>query len=88
MKYCDSLSRHVCAVDCRGSGGGVMEADAYKLKLLTSDRLLPSHHAGTIARLDSRLYCGRFSRDGSTFAVSRQDDRWLRACLLTAPFAL
>jgi hypothetical protein len=31
--------------------------------------------SGTVARLNARLYCGRFSRDGSTFAVSRQDDR-------------
>ena len=77
MKNCDILSRHVCSSDCRGTGGGAREADAVKLQLLASERMLPSHHAGTIARLNSRLYCGRFSRDGSTFAVSRQDDRYL-----------
>ena len=55
--------------------GGAHEAEARKKHMLASNRLLPSQLCGAVAQLNARLYCGRFSRDGTTFAVSRQDDR-------------
>jgi hypothetical protein len=70
-----SFSQYVSALDCSGMSGGVHEAEARKKHLLASNRLLPNKLCGAIAQLNARLYCGRFSRDGTTFAVSRQDDR-------------